>query len=196
MPIMFVLDAQVKERFFDRAAVLKQLSATERRALSRMGAFIRRRAQTDVLRRTIPKGNRKRTGGRNGRFKRIKQSAGPGQPPVVHSRNKYASLRNILFALGPTGQSVIVGPVGIPSLRLTGASAQTVPELMEFGGTATITESVYPSGLAYPGKSKTSEGATLRTRKATYSKHPFMSVALEREARAGTLVDAFSYGVR
>lgn len=194
---MFVLDAQIKERFFDRSTVLKQMSDRERRALSRMGAFILRRAQTDVLRRTAPKGQLRRVGrGRDGRFKRIQQSARPGNPPIVHSRNKYASLRNILFALGPSGQSVIVGPVGIPSMRLTGSSAQTVPELLEFGGTATITESVYPSGTTYPGKAPTSANAKLRKRKATYAGNPFMSVALEREARAGTLVGAFDYGVR
>ena len=194
---MFVLDAQVKERFFDRAAVLKQLSATERRALSRMGAFIRRRAKTDVLRRQLPYGQRRQVGRRrNGRFRRVRQFSVAGQPPIVHSRNAYASLKNILFALGPSGQSVIVGPVGIPSLRLKGSSARTVPELLEFGGTAVVTESVYPSGDILPGIAPASTGATVRRRVAQYPRHPFMAVALEREAKAGTLVDAFSYGVR
>lgn len=197
---MFTLDYSMKGRFFDRANVVKQISIRERRALSRMGAFIRQRAKTDVLRRTLPYGHRRKTGrGRDGRYKRIRQSSPPGSPPVVHSRDSHATLKKILFALGPNGQSVIIGPVGIPRLRLQGSTARTVPELLEFGGTATITEHQYEgSQIWFPGSPSRDKSGSAKTRrrKVKYAAHPFMSEAGRREAKAGHLVDAFSFGTR
>jgi hypothetical protein len=195
----FSLDFSITGRFFDRAKVVKEIDVRERRALSRMGAFIQRRAKTDVLRRTMPYGQRRRVGrDRTGRYMRIRQSATGGQPPIIHSRDKNASLRRILFALGPDNQSVLVGPARLPGSKVKGSNRQTVPELLEFGGTALVTESEFPSGGVYPGQPSqgNSTDAKTRTKVAKYRGNPFMSVALEREASAGTLVDAFDFGVK
>ncbi len=187
----FTLDAKITNRFFDRAAVVAMMAARERRALSKIGAFVRRRAITDVLRRSIPSGQRRRVGrDRGGRFMRIRQSAAPGRPPVVHSRNKAASLRNIQFGLDPDGLAVVIGPVGLPSRRLSGSSAQTVPELMEFGGSATITEHAR-GGEWHPGKSS-APAAINRERSASYAAHPFMGPSLDKEVEAGNVLNVFA----
>lgn len=187
----FTLDAKITSRFFDRASVVTAITANERRALSRIGAFVRRRAITDVLRRTIPSGQRRRVGrDRGGRFMRTRQSAAPGRPPVIHSKNKTASLRNIGFGLDADSLSVVIGPVGLPSSRLKRSSAQTVPELMEFGGSATVTEHARGSEW-HPGKSN-APGALNRERSARYEPHPFMGPALDKEVAAGNVLNAFA----
>lgn len=189
----FNVSLDIKDRFFDRARVVKWMEQHDKRALARSGAFIRRRAVTDVLRRTIPASQRRRAGrnARSGQYDRIRQSATAGNPPVVHSRNKYANLRNILFGLDMVRQSVQIGPIGIASLRLKGGSRETVPELMEFGGTAVVHEYRFtPTGEWQLGEVKSAPFR--RSRSTTYAPHPFMSVALEREVAAGTVLDQFA----
>lgn len=171
----FVLDVSMRERFFDRAKVVKWIENKERRALSRMGAFIRQRARTDVLRRG-------------------KRSAANGEPPRVHSNDSHATLKNIIFALGSDGQSVAVGVVGIPSLRLVGSTARTVPELLEEGGTARRSVARLPDGRVVFGRLAERPDAVPMAQVVRYRGNPFMKVALAREARAGTLAQAFSYG--
>lgn len=175
----FALHAEVKDRFFDRAAVIAAIEKTEHAALYRMGRYVRRRAMTDVLRRA---GKRK--------------TSTPGNPPLVHSRDTFTNLRNILYALGPDNQSVVIGPRAVPSLRLKKSTARTVPQLLEFGGTSTVPITHFPSGEIVLGNAAGEiPGAEVEYVEATYKPRPFMSVALEREALAGSLVDAFSYGV-
>jgi len=78
----------LKSLFFDTEAVKRQVDAITRRSLSRLGAFVRRRAQTSI---------RKRKG-----------TAPPGQPPHSHE----GSLRRLIFfAYEPAARSVVVGPV-------------------------------------------------------------------------------------
>src|SRR6185436_86354 len=92
------------------------------RALSRIGAFVRRRAASSMRRRKSP--------------------AAAGSPPSVHSQDKTASLRNILFAYERERQGVVIGPVilNMVTRGARGLSNTTVPQLMEFGGTARIQE--------------------------------------------------------
>jgi len=98
----------VKKLFFDTAAVSSALSAGERRALSKFGAFVRRRAKSSL------------------RYK--KGSAKPGAPPNVHrsegwarkiknkktgtvTRRPSSPLRELLFfAYDPARKSVVIGP--------------------------------------------------------------------------------------
>lgn len=191
----FTLDVKVKEAFFDRAKVVAAIDARERRALSRIGAFIRRRARTDILRRTAPAGARLPVGRDvRGRFKSNgRRAAAPGMPPLVRSRDRYATLRNIQFGLGPSGQSVVIGPIGIPEKRLRSSSAQTVPELMEFGGTSSVVEFSFNDGKDWtPAEPADKSEAIKRSRRATYHKHPFMGPALAKEVAAGTVIDAFA----
>ncbi len=145
----------VKDMFFDRARVLEQIGRENAKRLSRAGAFIRQTAQRDVL---------KRASSGRGKKKKRSPSAKPGQPPLVHSRDSRASLRFILFSLDRDWESVVIGPVGLPSRRLRNSTAQTVPELMEFGGTAMVGR-----------------------KRRHYAKHPFMSLALQMEVDKGTI---------
>lgn len=146
---------------------------THRRALLKIGAFIRRRARSSI--------------------RRSKKSAAPGKPPRAHS--SYASLRNIRFALGPAGQSVLIGPI---KLR-TGANAAlrtTIPALMESGGRIPMRETRSGKYWRAVGRRRPGPGRPTRTRIRRYRPHPFMGPALEAETRNDKLprVWAATYG--
>lgn len=142
----FNVSLDIKDMFFDRQKVLVAVSKENAKKLSKAGAFIRQRAKTKLRRR--------------------KNAAAAGQPPSVHSRDRRANLKFILFGLNADWESVVIGPVGLQTKRLRDASAQTVPELMEFGGTARV-----------------------KDKRVRYSAHPFMGPSLEEEAKAGTIGD-------
>jgi hypothetical protein len=96
--------------FFDSPRVITVMDRAEKRALSKAGAFVRRRAQSSLRRR--------------------KKSSPPGKPPSRHAGTKQ-SLKFILFLYEPHNHGVVVGPV-----KFTGGG--DVPNLMEHGGTAVI----------------------------------------------------------
>ncbi len=99
---MFDLKATA-DWFFDRAAVAETLDPAVRRALSKFGAFVRRRAQTSIRPR--------------------KGTSRPGQPPHSHA----GLLRKfIFFSFDRAAESVVVGPTLLtPDSR--------VPETLEYG---------------------------------------------------------------
>lgn len=115
---------QAKNWFFDRKAVLDKVPAALRRALSRLGAFVRTRARSSL---------------RYG-----KGTARPGRPPVAHRSAGYtrqstsrktgqvksqpsSPLRELIyFGYDPASESVVVGPV-------LGGSATGAPERLEHG---------------------------------------------------------------
>ena len=174
---MLTLDYTIKNWFFDRAEVEKRLNKGKLRALSKIGAFVRKRARTDVL--------RKRKG-----------PSAPGQPPSVHTSDATASLKNILFGL-TDHNSVIIGPVRLNGAKKQGNAAifsrYLILEMLEHGGTGQILQAVDPETnklLTYiprrlRGKVK------YRSRSVKIAARPFMSVALEREKAAGTILKAF-----
>lgn len=94
--------------FFDTEAVRRSLDATLRKSLSKMGAFVRRRAQTSI---------RKRKG-----------TSPPGSPPFSHTG---ALRKGILFGYDAGRRSVVVGPV-------RAGSASGAPAALEYGGTARL----------------------------------------------------------
>lgn len=177
---MITVNASVKDRFFDRARIVEQLGRADARRLSRMGAFVRRRARTDILRRA-PKKRRK-----DGR----RQFAKPGAPPLVHSNDSFANLRNILFSLAEHNNAVVIGPRFVPSLKLQGATQPTVPALLTFGGRAVVEQWSNDGVTWVTGKSPQAEEH--RTVTARYHKHPFMGPALEKEIAAGVVDNVFS----
>jgi hypothetical protein len=83
-----VVTLKVKEQFFDRKAVTDRVEPARASALSRAGAFIRRRAQSLMRRR--------------------KAVSGAGDPPSVHAGQLHDL---IFFAYDPAAQSVVAGPV-------------------------------------------------------------------------------------
>jgi hypothetical protein len=98
---------EAKRLFFDRAGVMAAMTAAERRALSRFGAFVRQRARTSI---------RPRRG-----------TSRPGQPPFSHT----GLLRQgILFAFDPVRRSVVIGPVRLNQMQ------GDAPRLLEIGGSA------------------------------------------------------------
>jgi hypothetical protein len=108
----FGMTAAVKELFFDRKLVQREVGKENAKALSKAGAFVRKRARSSMRRR--------------------KASSPPGQPPSAHSKDPVASLKNILFAYDPRNMSVVIGPV------LLSGKHGSVPALHEFGGVATV----------------------------------------------------------
>lgn len=151
--IEFNVHASAKDFFFDRQKVINAISAENRKRLSKVGAYIRTRAQKDILRRR-------------------KRVSSPGQPPSVHSRDSFATLKNILFFLSADWETVVIGPRVVPSLRLKRSNRQTVPELMEKGGWSVIERGPRGRKTSYTGR---------------YKPRPFMGPALDAEIRAGTI---------
>ena len=129
-----------KKWFFDRQAVMDAVDRAALRNLSRAGSFIRTAARSSLRKR-----------------RRISR---PGEPPSVHTADRVATLKNIWFIYDPIQRSVVVGPVKLPGSRLRMSDRETVPALLEFGGTAMVGR---------------------RRRVSRYAPRPFMGPAMERE---------------
>lgn len=105
--MLFTIEA-AKSNFFDRPKVMKAVDGARRRALSKTGAFVRRRAQTSMRTRKIV--------------------SFPGQPPSAH----VGLVRKLLFfGYDTVKQSMVVGPVKINK------GDGEAPRLLEHGGTVT-----------------------------------------------------------
>jgi hypothetical protein len=101
-----VLTLKAKDFFFDRKTVQRALVPAKRKFLSKVGAFVRRSAQTSMRYRKGP--------------------SKPGSPPSAH-KERGALLRKLLwFAYDPSNDSVVVGPVATRKAE--------APRLNEFGG--------------------------------------------------------------
>lgn len=102
-----------KGMFFDRAKVINAVDQATRKVLSKFGAFVRTAAKSSI-----------RT--------RKKAVSAPGQPPF----SKTGLLKKFLFfGFDPSTRSVVIGPAKLNS----GTNA---PEVLEYGGTTTITDRV------------------------------------------------------
>lgn len=207
-----LLDIRISNMFFDRAELQKKIGKRNAMAMMKAGAYIRKRAQTRIL-------------------KRRKKPSAPGQPPNVHAKDKKRSLRYITFHFNEDTESLIVGPQKIPNnpQSPTIAAGYTVPQILEFGGTIAIKEEkpqdtinvtfdwrregTYdnPTRRANPKKRrkhsrgrrrpksrwkkmpkyKKNQPLLKRTRRARIDKRPFMSVALKQEIQAGIVKKAW-----
>lgn len=151
-----------KGAFFDRAVVFGALSKARRKALSRIGAFVRQRARTSI---------RKRGG-----------VSPPGGPPYSHEG---LLRKHIYFAYDRVRESVVIGPsVNPPSPgRRTGP---TVPELLEYGGKipGDGSEIFVSTGPGRDAKGRHTKGGRTRiTLDGTlnYKPRPFMGPAFAKE---------------
>lgn len=159
--------------FFDRPAVVNAVDRAERRALSKVGAFIRRRARSSL------------------RFR--KRVSLPGETPSVHTRDKAASLKNILFAFQPQTHSVLIGPVGLGENQ-----GATVPQRIEFGGVWEVLEEQWKHTknadrwFSVSGRRRADPRKRYRSRRIEYAARPFMGPALEAEVAAGTIPEAYA----
>lgn len=152
--------------------VLTAADRATRRSLVRIGAFLRTRARRKIRPR--------------------RRSAESGQPPSAHSR---PGLRDIRFALGESGQTVLVGPrrfrssfLGAPIVRGTGA------QLMEFGGTAGQRQEQTRRGNWIGMGKRRRKGRRQRVRNVRYDPHPFMGPSLDEEVAAGTIPPTWTLG--
>jgi len=99
--------------FFDSPRVITVMDRAEKKSLSKIGAYVRTRAQQSL--------------------KKRKKASRPGRPPSRHAGMK-SSLAFILFKYEPQNHGVIIGPV-----KFTGGG--DVPNLMEKGGTTVVLDS-------------------------------------------------------
>lgn len=145
---------EFKKGFFDTKAIVRAMDQAQRKALSKMGAFVRRRAKSSL--------------------KYKDKSAVAGSPPFVHQSGRFtrtskkkgievrkaaSPLRELIyFAYDTSTRSVVVGPAIWPSARAKG-----VPGTLEKGGSGTTLD----RGIK---------------RSIHISPHPFMGPALEAEA--------------
>jgi hypothetical protein len=137
-----------KRRFFDRDIIDRSVARAKRRNLSRSGAFVRQRARSLIrrprrmrlseMRQDMRRVFRIRMSEheRGNRSRRPELPLAPSEPGTPPRRGPSDLLRRfIFFAWEPIRETVVVGPVALGRPRPEGSAAQTVPELLEFGGT-------------------------------------------------------------
>lgn len=101
---------QAKQGFFDRAAVLARMDKATLRALSKFGAFVRRRAKSSIRKR--------------------KRISDPGQPPSSH----VGYVKDFLFFVAePQLKNVVIGPA-----KLNGTKSTTALASLEHGGRSLV----------------------------------------------------------
>ena len=97
--------AQAKGLFFDRQSVTNAADRSQRKVLSKFGAFVRQTARTSIRKR--------------------KSISEPGQPPSSHTG---LLKRNIFFVFSPETRSVVIGPILLNQRT-------DAPRLLEHGDT-------------------------------------------------------------
>lgn len=130
----------MKKAFFDRKAVIDALDDAKLKALSKAGAFVRTRSRSSI---------RKRKG-----------SSIPGRPPSSHTG---LLKNNIFFAYDSARNSVIIGPAKLNK-------PTTAPEVLEHGGTTTVTRLRHRNGKL-----------TRQSTRVRVEARPFMLPALQKE---------------
>jgi hypothetical protein len=150
-----VIDLRIKQLFFDRPRVQRAVDKTQRRVLSKAGAFVRTAAKHSI---------RKRKG-----------SAPPGAPPHSHE----GSLRRlILFGYDERTETVVVGPVGFkrstaPNVLEFGGAVKTKrPRLVRVESRGRDKRRRFTKA-----RFRRAEAGT----KLVYAPRPFMGPALEKE---------------
>ncbi len=122
-----------KNNFFDSASVLNKLGSAKRKALSRQGAFVRRRAKSSIrYRLTTSEPGSPPSAHRSGRFTRTKKNKKTG----VEKKQASSPLRELIyFAYDASRDNVVVGP---ELFRNSVAGGGLVPKALEKGGTVDV----------------------------------------------------------
>lgn len=154
-PLLTLKIERSKQGFFDRPAVLRRVEAARRRNLSRLGAFVRTRAISLLLRHFVGKGFGAKSKVRN---RHQGETAPAGQAPYAHTGEL---ARFLFFGWDQATESAVVGPA------LLNKAAPALREL-EQGGVATI--------AIYRGRGRDRRLTRVR---ASFQPHPFMRPALE-----------------
>lgn len=152
------------------------LQRGKRRAFSRVGAFIRRRARS-LIGSKVQYKTQPRIGG------------SPPRARVGSARD----FKQIIFLVGPS--SVRIGPVKYNQANMRtnpNPGSVSVPELHEFGGTLSIEEEkVGGKWRRRDLRRNLRPGRPIRKRAATYPARPFMGPALNDELANPKLMDAW-----
>lgn len=174
-----------KSNFFDRAKVIRAAGRGTASALSKIGAFLRRRSRSSIKpAKQMPLGaltpeqradydRRVRIARATGRPrpKRPRASSRPGEPPRSITgllRGGKDAGAGIVFAYDERANSVVVGPV-----KLNAVTGRDVPRVLEEGG-------------------RTEVGG----RAVTIAARPYMGPALRAELQAGTIPEQFRGAIR
>lgn len=148
----------IKNFFFDREKVIRQVDRAKRAALSKSGAFVRRSAKSSIRKR--------------------KKVSRPGQPPSSHE----GSLRRlIMFGYDPSAGSVVAGPLKFGNTdapRNLEFGGRTTVTRYRYKHTRSGATDASFRGEDRRGVRRTRERIQVRIRP-----RPFMGPALEREAR-------------
>ena len=129
-------DARAKAFFVDTRKWDDKIDKTVERSLVRGGGLVRKIAIRSLRRR--------------------KKSANPGNPPSVHSRDPVATLKAIWSIVNFQSLNALVGPRKLRGNKLAnrGMRGQTVPQLLNFGGSVDIPEVFMPWTRQQPRKKK------------------------------------------
>jgi hypothetical protein len=149
---------KIREFFFDRLTVAAKIDKQRSAFLNRVGGFVRRVARNSLRRRKKP--------------------SEPGSPPSVHSKDDFATLKNILYGFNPATGGVDVGPVGL-NQKFSGL---TVPEIHEYGATVNVTEKTRKGENNWRRVDKRRgirPWEVTRVRRATYPPRPTMARAVK-----------------
>lgn len=154
--------------FFDRKAVIDRVGAAKAKVLGRIGAFIKRRAQTSMP------------------YRKEGKASAPGKPPFAHKGGRGPLLRKFLFSVYDPGKDTVV--VG-PERMLKGEA----PPLEEYGGQVKRTKVIESGRKAHTPlqakafRAKVLSGQIKPKKKPTkvytakYPARPFMATALAKE---------------
>ena len=135
---------EIREAFFDRLAVMSRIDAGKRKALSKVGAYVRTRSRSSLkkprrLRLSELPEDRQRIFERRQQQAEAKgetpptlpfASSAPGEPPRTPTRKLKDT---IFFAYEPVSESVVIGPI-----KLSGTKGKDAPATLEGGGDQTI----------------------------------------------------------
>lgn len=169
----FRVTYEMKKAFFDREKIKRALDRQQRRSISKSLAFVRTRARSLLRRRKRP--------------------AAAGRPPSVHSSGP--GLKTILFAYDTRIKGGIVGPVKLNQVNITDLGTKTVPSILEFGSQVRIHETQsFTDGKWYrrDRRRKLGIGQKRRVRSVQYQPRPFMTPALETEAKNGNILSPWA----
>lgn len=147
--------------FFNATSVEKATNRMERKSLSKIGAFVRRRARSSM-----------KAAGKSGKVSQ------PGEPP----RTRRGDLKKFLyFVYEPQTHSVVVGPAAFARRRKT--SPRPVPGLLESGGSMRFELVKLGGGLVVPAASKLAQrsGGQAFSRGVRMKPRPFMKPAFNAE---------------
>lgn len=176
-----LLDIKVKKLFLDSRKIIDPVAKAEIRMLNFAGGLIR-----TIARRLL---------------KRRKSTSAPGNPPHVHSRNRI-SLKTILFVVDRARGSVTTGPLKFNQTFHSRRNAklrgdQTVPNVLQFGGTIGFREKLIEVQNKARGSNKhrqkinvekkwvpigrgARKGQPTRLRYVNIAPRPWMDTALEK----------------